>query len=237
MPKGGSASTGPELGQGFMDLLRVRGKVGKHCPGSKDGYTVRRLEVSSKVVVGSPAYLDHVVIGGVQVVKVESQKPSGQCRGKSRAGLFRPTSYRHRRRRWWLNRRLHLKLRDRLLFAGIEELEVLLAKALTGLPCASRTTTRTTTRLVVTFSRVAGRLLAVVFVWTWAIAGLTGNTMAANSAAAIAGDEARRILRLSMDSTPDAKSLAFGNSARQRSPYPWRALLASVISRPLNIRE
>ena len=35
----------------------------------------------------------------------------------------------HRRRRW-LNRRLHLKLRDRLLLAGIEELEVLLPKAL-----------------------------------------------------------------------------------------------------------
>ena len=82
MPKGGSASTGPEPGQGFMDLLWVRGKVGKHCPGSKDGYTVRRLEMSSKVVIGSLAYLDHVDIGGVLVVKVESQKPSGQCGGK-----------------------------------------------------------------------------------------------------------------------------------------------------------
>ena len=60
MPRGGSASTGPEPGQRFVDLLRVRGKVGKHCPGSKDGYTVRRLEMSSKVVIGSLAYLDHV---------------------------------------------------------------------------------------------------------------------------------------------------------------------------------
>src|ERR1700683_3053359 len=60
MPRGGSASAGPEPGQGFMDLLRIRGKVGKHCPGSKDGYTVRGLETSSKVVIGSPAYLAQV---------------------------------------------------------------------------------------------------------------------------------------------------------------------------------
>ena len=36
-----------------MDLLGVRSEVGKHCAGSKDGYAVRRLKVSSKVVVGS----------------------------------------------------------------------------------------------------------------------------------------------------------------------------------------
>ena len=115
-----------------MDLLRVRGKVGKHFPGSKDGYTVRRLEMSSKVVIGSLAYLDHVAIGGVQVVKVESQKPSGQCGGKRCDGFSWPMSY-NRRRRWWLNRCLHLKLHDRLLLAGIEELEVLLPKALNRL--------------------------------------------------------------------------------------------------------
>ena len=101
-----------------MDLLWVGGKVGKHCPGTKDGYTVRRLETSSKVLIRSLAYLDQVVIGGVLVVKVESQEPSGQCRGKNRARSFWPMS-RHRRRRW-LNRSLHLKLRDRLLLAGIE---------------------------------------------------------------------------------------------------------------------
>src|ERR1700734_1263462 len=53
MPRGGSASTGPEPGHGFMDLLWVRGKVGKHFRGRKDGYTVRRLEMSSKVVISS----------------------------------------------------------------------------------------------------------------------------------------------------------------------------------------
>jgi hypothetical protein len=114
-----------------MDLLRVRGKVGKHFPGSEDGYTVRRLKISSKVAVGSLAYLDHVCIGGVQVVKVESQKPPGQRGGKRCDRLYWLTSY-HRRRRW-LNRRLRLKLRDRLLLAGIEELEVLLPKALNRL--------------------------------------------------------------------------------------------------------
>src|ERR1700735_3512430 len=101
-----------------MDLLWVGGKVGKHCLGTKDGYTVLRLEARSKVVIGSLAYLDQIVIGGVLVVKVESQKPSGQCGGKSRGGLFWPMSG-HRRRRW-LNWGLYLKLRDRLLLAGIE---------------------------------------------------------------------------------------------------------------------
>ena len=71
-----------------MDLLRVRGKVGKHCPGSKDGDAVRRLKIRSKVVIGSLAYLDHVDIDGVLVVKVESQKPSGQCGGKGCARSF-----------------------------------------------------------------------------------------------------------------------------------------------------
>jgi hypothetical protein len=55
----------------------------------------------------------------------------------------------------------------------------------------------------------------VVFVWTWAIDDLAKSRMAGNSAAAIARDGARRILSLSMDPTPDAKSLAFCNRARQ----------------------
>ena len=38
---GERARTDAKPGQCFMDLLRVRGKVGKHCPGSKDGYTIR----------------------------------------------------------------------------------------------------------------------------------------------------------------------------------------------------
>src|SRR5580658_9591756 len=67
--------------QDSLLCIFVLGEVGKHFPGSKDGYAVRRLEVSSKVVIGSLAYLDQVAIGGVQVVKVESQKPSGQCGG------------------------------------------------------------------------------------------------------------------------------------------------------------
>jgi hypothetical protein len=50
-----------------------------------------------------------------------------------------------------------------------------------------------------------GRLLAVAFVWTWVLADLAKNTKAANSVAAIARGEATRILRLSMDSTSDAK--------------------------------
>src|ERR1700691_2514336 len=128
MPRGGSASTGPEPRQGFMDLLRVRGKVGKHFRGSKDGYTVRRLEMSSKVVIGGLAYLGHVAVGGVLVVKVKCQKPPGQCGGKRCDCLLWLTRC-HRRRRW-LSPRFRLKLHDRLLLAGIEELEVLLPKAL-----------------------------------------------------------------------------------------------------------
>jgi hypothetical protein len=99
-----------------------------HAGHGKHGYTVRRLEIGSEVIISSLAYLDHVGIGGVQVVKVESHKPSGQCGGKNCGGLFRPMSY-HRRRRWLIGR-FHLELRDLLLLAGIEELEVLLAKAL-----------------------------------------------------------------------------------------------------------
>jgi hypothetical protein len=53
------------------------------------------------------------------------------------------------------------------------------------------------------------------------IADSAGNTRAANSAAVIAEDEARRIPRLSMDSTPDAKSLAFCNNPGQRPPFGY----------------
>lgn len=57
-------------------------------------------------------------------------------------------------------------------------------------------------------------MFAVVFVWAWALADLTGSAKAANSVAAIATDGVSRILRLSMD-YPDAKSLAVCSSARQ----------------------
>jgi hypothetical protein len=123
-----SAWTGLDPGQGFMDLLRVRGEVGKHYPGGKDGDAIRRLEIRSKVVIGSLAYLDQVSIRGVLIVKVESQKPSGQCGREGCACLCWLMSC--CRRRGGFRRRSCLKLHDRLFLAGIEELEVLLPKAI-----------------------------------------------------------------------------------------------------------
>src|ERR1700754_715969 len=63
----------------------------------------------------------------------------------------------------------------------------------TGLPCASRTATRTTTRLLLTLSRVVGRLLA----------GSCALAVGAISA------RATTILGFSMDAPSAGRSLAF----------------------------